>query len=233
MLKKKFKFKILKLLTLNFALLTCLISVTPTWAAESTQSASPSATIKAKLQALQAEISSKAAKLTAQISKKLQNRAYIGFVVNKSEKNLTLNTKTGSKSANLNQFTQYQGKNFAYKSMNHGDYIAILGDIDENSILTANKVIKLAKPDSAEKQIIWGQVVKKELTQISLKLADGKQVTLDVLPTTKYQMDKNPAGFNDVQVDKNIIAVALKTDLKYKIRFIYIPKPATPSAQQR
>lgn len=214
---------------LSIIIITFIIFILPVHAAES----SPSANTQAKLKTLQDSIASKAAKLTAQVSKKLQNRAYVGYVATLSQNYLTLNTKTGTKSASVNQFTKYQGKNLSFKTISSGDYIAILGDIDENSVLTVSKVIQLAKPDLSERQIIWGTVIKKGQSQINLKSKDTNQLTLEVLPTTKYQIGKETASFNDVQINRNIIAIVLKTDLKYKIRFIYIPKSATPSAEQR
>ena len=88
----------------SLILVSLLIGPTTVFAADST----PSADVQSKLKALQNEIASKAAKLKNEISKKLQNKAYIGVVKSKSSNTLTLATRSGTKVVNTNQDTIYE-----------------------------------------------------------------------------------------------------------------------------
>lgn len=195
-----------------------MLLVSPVYASES----SPSANIQTKLKALQNDIASKAAKLASQVSQKIQNRVYVGYVNIKSEQGLTLDTHTGSKSAKLNQYTQFVGKNFTLKNMKTGEYIAVLGDMDEKSVITAQKVVKLTSPTQKEKQIIWGVVTEKSPNHINLKNSQGKHVEVVPSSNTIYQRGKDKANLVDVKVDNTIVVVALKDNDKLKVRFVYI-----------
>ncbi len=161
----------------------------PVFAAES----SPSADVKSKLQELQKEIASRAAILKKDVNQKLSNKAYIGKVKTKSDTTLTLATKNGPKIININQDTIYisqvKGKKYSRKLISEEDFVATLGDIDENQVLTAKKLILLPTPNSQLKTYLWGQIVSvsdklvtlkdRNLKTISISLPDQKAVKLN------------------------------------------------------
>lgn len=160
-------------------LIVILFYIPQAYAADST----PSADIKAKLEALKKEIASKAAKLKQDVNNKLKDKAYVGKVKAKSTSSITLATKTGPKIVSLNQDTIFESNikskvKFTQKSIREEDYIAGLGDIDETGVLIAKKVILLETP-SKEKTYLWGQVlsISEKLVTIKDKELKNQAVT--------------------------------------------------------
>ena len=153
--------KIIFFKILSQALLIIIMNFTlafPVFAAEG----SPSADIKSKLEELKKEIASKAAVLKQDVDKKLTNKAYVGKIKTKSPAAITLASKNGPSIINITQDTeiisQVKGKKYSQKLLSEEDYIAALGDIDENQVLTAKKVILLPTTNSQPKTYLWGQI---------------------------------------------------------------------------
>lgn len=132
---------------------------------------SPSADIKIKLEEFRKQAASKAAQLKESISKKLQNKAYIGNIKSKSSQSITLAAKTGPKMVSLNQDTALP------KKLAEEDYIAALGDVDETEVLTAKKIILLPTPNSELKTYLWGQVISISDKLLTLKDKDFKNIS--------------------------------------------------------
>lgn len=204
------------------------------YAADST----PSAEVKTKLQALQAEIASKAAKIKQEISKKLQNKVYAGFIKSKSANSITLATSQGSRIININEYTIYQAQKS--KSLSTDDYILALGDIDDTAVLTAKKIIKTASP-SGIRQIHFGTVTGLEGQTVIIQTKQGQSISLLTDAETIFRMGKSGGAFDNIKANKPIIAVGTSSAKTLKTRFIYIlpyssplkikavDKPATPS----
>ncbi|MBI4040064.1 hypothetical protein HY389_01780 [Candidatus Daviesbacteria bacterium] len=188
------------------------------------QEATSTSSLSTKLKALQAEIASKAAQLKAEVTKKLQNRAYIGFVKLKSSTSLTLATRAGSKIVNINDFTDfYSGdQKTNLKTLNTDDYVAALGDVDETGVLTARRVVKLKQPSSFDRVVLWGYVTQITDSTITLKPVNNQLQTFAVDKTTSYQMGKNNTDFTAIRQNKAVIVVGFKSDKINKARFIYI-----------
>lgn len=196
----------------------------PTSAAEST----PSADVQSKLKALQIEIASKAAKLKTEISKKLQNKAYIGTVKSKTASTITLASRSATKLININQDTVYGSSTTKKIIIKDEDSIAALGDVDENGVLTARKIVIL--PSSSIRlptSILWGQVisVSDELATIQDKSLKNVAVSLTKISSPKpgqYVILVGQKGKNDI----------LAADFLYVIPGKEAPiKVATPSAE--
>ena len=156
----------------------------PVFAAEG----SPSADIKSKLEELKKEIASKAAVLKQDVDKKLTNKAYIGKIKTKSSTAITLASKNGPRIVNINQdsefISQIKGKKYSQKLISEEDYIASLGDIDENQVLTAKRLILLPQPQEKNKIYLWGQIVAISDKLVTLKKGDLKNVSV-LLPDQK------------------------------------------------
>ena len=144
----------------------------PTYAADST----PSASVQSKLDLLKQEIASKAAKLKSEINKKLQNKAYIGVIKSKSDSTITLASRGGTKVVNINQDTIYDPKLTKKTPLKDEDSIAALGDVDETGVLTARKIVKVSS--SPEKTYVWGTVVSISDDFITLKDRSGKNLAV-------------------------------------------------------
>ncbi|MFH0936974.1 MAG: hypothetical protein V1808_01630 [Candidatus Daviesbacteria bacterium] len=223
---------------------TCYM--TAALAAESTQSASPSSSLQTKLKALQEEIASKAAKFKAEVTKKLQNKAFVGIVKSKSETSLTIATTSDSKIINLNEYTQYSlfpassKKKFTFKNLLEEDNIAALGDVDDNGVLTAKKIVKLT-PLEEVKKIIMGEVVALGDQIITLKQKSGENIGLLVDNKTDFQSkQESDLTLSDVKLNSSLIAVGINPkNGVIRAKFIYLlpsnlslkVKLSSPSAQ--
>lgn len=199
------------------------------YAAEST----PSSAIKEKLQELQAQIASKAAKLKQEINNKLQNKAYVGTVKSKSDTSLSLASATGPKMVTLNQDTEYvslsKKTKFSLKTLMEEDYIVSLGDIDDTGILTARRVILLPKTKISEKSILWGQIISLSDNQtlnagkFVIKGKDLKNTTVKINNQTEYRKGNEEVVFNNVKLnDFVIVSGNIDEDQTLTANFLYI-----------
>jgi hypothetical protein len=213
------KLKIQKLFPLTLLLLfTFYLSLSPasTRAVDSTQSAD----FKTKLKSLQEEIASKAAQLKQEISQKLQNKAYPGFIKSKSDNSLTVTTKSGTKIVNVNEFTEYTAllansrqQKFSQKTLEVDDYLVALGDIDDNGVMTAKKIIRLEVLKPLKKEIIFGQVISinSDSKAITLQNKDGQNHSYTCNKDTVYQAGKNAADFSMIKIGRNLIIVGVES----------------------
>lgn len=209
-----------------------IIITPPAYALESTQSATPSSSIKAKLDQLKKEIASKAAQLKQEINKKIKNKAYVGVLKNKSENTLTLAASSGPKIVNINQDTIFESKvklkkKFSKDVLTQEDYIACLGDVDETGVLTAKKVILLPPPPSP-KTYLWGQMISSGDSLITLKDNASKQISVSpprgakfrtndfVILTGKLNENKQSFSSNKVFEAKFLYVIPQGVNLKTK-----------------
>lgn len=183
----------------------------------------PSSDIKLKLKALQEEIASKAAQFKEEIKKKLQNKAFVGFVKSKSKNTLTLATKSGVKMVTTNDFTSFEGK--GVKNLSHlksDDFLAALGDVDDNDVLTAKKIVKLSPPSKTTTAVLFGKVVSVEENTVTIR----QQTTTTAFLATRetiYKYGPNIEGtISSIQAGKPIIVVLEEQEKIKKARLIYI-----------
>ncbi len=178
-LKFKTFYFLLVFLTFNFLLFTL-----PIYAADST----PSADIKSKLQELQKEIASKAAKLKQEVNRKLKDKSYVGKIKTKSDTAITLATKNGPRIVNINQDTEFDSnvkkKKYSQKLISEEDYVASLGDVDETGVLTAKKVILLPVPESELKTYSWGQIISISDKLVTIKDKNLKSLAVSLPDST-------------------------------------------------
>ncbi len=172
-----------------FLLLLLFLFINPVYAADS----SPSADIAAKLKAFQKEAASKAAELKDLISKKLQNKAFIGSVQSQSNNSLTLATKSGSKLVSINEDTVFQStvksKKILKKNISTQDYIAALGDADETGVLNAKKIVLLSTPEPQIKTYFWGRIISISDKLITLRDQDLKNTAVTIPTSSKVKLN--------------------------------------------
>lgn len=211
-------------------------------ALEPTQTATPSSEVQKKLKALQEDIASKAAVFKQEISKKLQNKFYLGFVKSKSNSSLTLATQSETRLVSLDEYTLYLGKNvgkkkFSLDTLSQEDYIAVLGDVDETEVLSAKKIVKIT-PEEFKKEIVWGEVTSVSSSTFTLQTKENQNITISTDPKTIYQVGKLKGSFTDLKEGKVVVVVNIVTKEQHKTRFVYLfssssnsPYISTPSAQ--
>lgn len=208
-----------------FLIFTIIFIAPPVFATESSSSANMSAELKVKLDEMKKEIASKAAKLKQEVNLKLQNKAFIGTLKSKTDTSLVLDSDTGTKNVTINQDTAYKSP---LKKLVAGDYIACLGDVDDNGVLTAKKII-LQSPPKASSTFLWGQII---------SIAD-KLITIQTRDLRKIAVA--PASLKDLNIrDFIILTGILNKNNIFQADFIHIipqggiikpKKVATPSAK--
>ena len=189
------------------------------YAAES----SPSASIKEKLRSLQDQIASKAAIIQSEVSKKLQNKVYLGTIKSKSTTEIVLLTKKGEKKILIDELTEYLPKSpkLTLSSLKENDSVAALGELDNDGILTARRIVKLKGSSENKKQIYYGVVEKK--SPLSIKTKDGQVVLINTSPQTKFRYESLDAGIAEVKETKPVVVVGTKGETgAISARFIYI-----------
>lgn len=196
---------------------------------------SPSADIASKLKEFQKEAASKATQLKELISKKMQNKAFVGTLQSLSGNTLTLSAKSGPKIVSLNDDTIYQNnlktkQKFSLINLESGDYITALGDVDETGVLTAKKVV-LLKALPERKSFFWGQIasVSGKLTTVKDKNFNSSTVKLP----DSFKPKLNTYVILTGNLEKNSI---FEASFAYMIPEPTIIKPkkiATPSASPK
>jgi hypothetical protein len=226
---------------LTYVLHPRLNPVYPVYAQET--ESTPSSTIQSKLKSLQEEIASKAAKIKQEITKRLQNKAYIGYVKSKSDHSITLAVKSGTKIITVNEYSLYADdftppKNSKAKprkvsslaTLQPDDYIAALGDIDDSQILTAKKIVRINPPQTSDKQLEEGVVTQKTATKITIRKADNQTQPIAIDEDTTFQTLGKTSNEEALQINQKIIVVLIKqsTDAQnpsnpsFKARYVYM-----------
>lgn len=209
-------------------ILTVQVGVPNIVLAENPSSSTSSAEFQSKLRSLQTEIASKAAKLKQEISKRLEDKAYIGKITSTTDEIITINNQNGEeKTIKLNEFTNYldivKNKKLSVSSLLNSDTIITLGDIDDNGVLTAKKLIKADNSVLNNREIIYGTVTDLKEKKIVLKDSNKKTFEIVVDKDTTFQTGKYDARLSDIRVNKSITAVVTLThDAVYLARFVYI-----------
>ncbi len=210
----------------------------PSYAATST----PSADIQAKLKALMDGSASMAAtQLKNEVSKKLKNKAYVGIVKVKSDSLITLALESGTKMVTINEFTEYSGKKLSFKTIIEGDYLIALGDIDDNEVLTAKKIIRTTAPKEINRQFIFGTILSLGDNLITLQDKNNQNIIVTISRDTDFKGVKNQTlSFADLKAGYQIIVAGTSSKTgTLEAEFIYLPgyltppKIATPSAKTK
>lgn len=182
----------------------------PISAADST----PSADVKQKLEALKQEIASKAAKLKQEVNKKLQDKAYTGKLLKKTANTLTIASGDKSRLISINQDTIYQNfskpnLSLGFKDLDVEDKIAALGDIDDQQVLHAKKIIWLPQPKAnqpqTEKTSYWGQITSVETPNITIKQRDSKIKTISISEKAILKKGSEEINFSKLRVGDFVI----------------------------
>src|SRR3989344_1068464 len=135
-----------------------------------TKSASQSASMVQKLDALKKEIASRAAQLKTEVTKKLENKMSLGSIQsiessNKTNYQVIVKATKGNQTVKANEYTFLQNglskvkkSNLVFKDLEKDDVIVALGDVDDKQNLNAKKIIRLDKYEPVEVKSIFGQV---------------------------------------------------------------------------
>jgi hypothetical protein len=198
-----------------------------------------------KINAIKKEAASKAAELKNVVINKLQNKVYVGKILNIEGSKITLQGRSSQKIVLVNEYSAYEDKanpksKLDLDNLEPNEYLATLGDVDDKNQLTAKKLVLIKAPSSSAKEVIWGQVQKINANQIELLANDGKLLTVTSSGQTEIRLGSEEATLKDITQNKIIVATGKLNGDKLNAEYIYIGsrggtiKPikntATPSA---
>lgn len=199
--------------------------ITPTKALDSTQSASPSTSLQTKLKELQAEIASKASELKAEVSGRLQNKAYVGQIKSKTAESLILTIRGIDKGVKVNEFTEFifipkivSKTKLSIKNLEEKNYIVALGDIDETEVLNAKKIFKIDPPQEIKK-IYFGEVLAVNENMITLKT--DKNLAVSTTNQTDFKNSKGDSNLEDIKIGQKIVVSGVEKNNIIKASLVY------------
>lgn len=205
---------------------------------------------KSALELFKADLASRAADpiIKNEVTKKLQNKAYIGTVKSKNSTSLVLSVRDSQRNININEYTEYVIKSkksvgdAGLKNITIDSQIASLGDIDDKGTLTAKRIIKLNSPIPILPKIINGIITSISNGKAKLQTARNDQFSIIFDKNTEYQTGKKEGGFDDIRTNKWIIVSGQSSgSAEIEASYVYIfpnaitakPKIATPSAVKK
>lgn len=221
-----------------FIMFIIFINPSSTQAIDSTKSA---------FELFKEELASRAADpiIKNEVTKKLQNKAYIGTVKRKNSNSFVLSVRGSDKNINISEFTEYVIKSkkstgdAGLKNILIDSAIACLGDIDDKGTLTAKRIVKLNAPIPIFPKIINGIITSIANWKVNLQTTRNDQFSIVFDKNTEYQIGKTKGSFDDIRTNKWIIVSGESTgSAEIEAGYVYIypnaitakPKIATPSA---
>lgn len=221
----------MKIALLVFSILYLVYGGLLTSSVSAAETSSKSASLIDKINALKAEVASKAASLKAEVNKKLENKAYVGIITKVDSTSIVLAASTGTKNVLVNEYTSFQDNtastkktkpSFQTKDLKIDDTIAALGDVDDKEALVAKKVVKVKKLTDPP-TTFWGQIHSLTNSTIMIQPKGGDKISITTTPQTVFSLGKEEASINDVKINKFLSGVGTKIkDNKTDARYIYL-----------
>lgn len=206
-------------------LLPILLLITPVFAQ---QTASPSSSLIDKINAIKKEVASKAAELKNVVSKKLQNKALAGVVLEIDGSKIVIQALNGSRQVLTNEYTDFKSKfkiqssKLKIKDFSKDDYIIASGDIDDKNILNAKQVVKTQPLASDSAKAIWGQIQSLSNSNIIIKDKDDQKRVIRTSAPTVFLLGSEEASVLDAKIDKFLVAKGkILQDNSIQARFVY------------
>lgn len=212
--------------------------------ASSSAKASPQATSSAsltqKINELKEKAASKAADFLAQVTKKLQNKAYYGVITSISGDTLKISYQNHDHSMSTNEYTAFSStlkttkKVTTLKDFAEGDFVSGLGDADDKGVLKAKKLIKSAPIASDSSKLIWGQVEKVTGGTIIVKLADSTDQTITSSGKNPIFLGQEEGTMADIKIGRTIISRGKQTsNAGLSSTYIYIVPPSADAKPEK
>lgn len=223
------------------SILYTLYSIQPAHA----QDSSPSGSLLQKLNELKSEIASKAAQIKSEVNKKVQNKAIIGSILDIGSNEIKIQTLTSQRPVKYDEFTEVIGlknKKIKIETLEAGDNIAAIGDMDDKNNLVARRLVYLENFATSSGELVWGQIQKSALSSITLKTKSGQTENISTTTQTLFYLGNNESSIQDAKAEKFLVARGTRLkDNSIRARFIYfIPsvgfikpekKDSSPSAK--
>ncbi len=186
-------------------------------------------TIDLKLEDLKREIASKAAQLKSEVTKKIGNKAIFGKVNITSNERIVLDTKNGSRTIKVNEYTIYQNdtkvklkKALTFAQIQSGESFVALGDMDETGTMVAKKIVKVDPVQKKNYQYLSGQISEAGNLALVLSLRSGEKAGVNFSSKTIIQNDKSEGTYGDLKTGKRAMII-LNGDEASQSAYIYLP----------
>lgn len=216
----KFPISNVKCLVVSIFVICYLLFASSAYAVE----ASSSANLLDKINALKKEIASKAADLKNEVSKKLQNKAYSGFVTEITDTSVLLDS---GKNILVNEYTEYSSKvksqksKLTLKDFAPEDYVVALGDVDDKLQLKTKLLIKTQPLASDSSKLVWGQIISVFAGEITVKTRDNQEKDIQTTGATKFILGNDEASILDAKKGKFLVAKGKMQGEVLYARFVY------------
>jgi hypothetical protein len=218
------------------------LAVNATQSAKSVPSptASASGTLAQKINELKEKAASKAADFIAQVTKKLQNKAYFGIISSIDNDTVKISFQNHDFITQTNEYTAYvaTGKSAkkiaSLKDLSKGDFVSALGDVDEKGVLKAKKLIKSPAVASDSANLVWGQVEKVVGGTITVKLPDTTSQIITSFGKSPIFLGQNEGSLADLKIGRTIIARGKMTsNAGLTSTYIYIVPPSADAKPEK
>jgi uncharacterized protein YlzI (FlbEa/FlbD family) len=151
------------------------------------------------------------------IKKSVSKRSYVGEITKISDLDFTLNSLTDeARSITITTDTTIKllsGKDGVIKDIKEKDFLIAMGDADGAGILTAKRVVVIAKPTTDTRQAVSGTITKVSLPQITLETPSATLV-LRTSSDTKFSSSSKTTALKDLKVGQTLVAIVKPTTTK-------------------
>lgn len=210
--------------------------INPAYAQQKTASASSS--LIEKINTLKQEIASKAAGIKNEVTKKLQNKAYPGFISELGESKIKLGD---GKVILINEYTEYFNKltgkkkaSLDIKDLRVNDFVVALGDVDEKNELKAKLLIKTQALATDSSKLVWGVIESASGGQITVKTRENKQQIIQTSGSTNFVLGNEESSILDAKKGKVLAAKGKMNGDRLTARFVYfIPSVGFVKAEKK
>ena len=189
------------------------------------QESSPSGSIADKINALKQDIASRAAQLKTEITRKVQNKAIIGTILEVRDSEIIIETLDSTKTVKYDEFTQARGlknKEIKIETLEAGDKIAALGDMDDKNNLITQRVVFLENFASNSAELVWGQIQKAQGASLTIQNKSGTTEIITTNSQTQFFLGNEEASIIDAKVEKHLLARGTRQkDGSLRAKFIY------------
>lgn len=158
--------------------------------------------------AIRDAVKEKVAQELDQIKNALTKKAYVGSIATKTDTGITIaNLKNQPRTINVSADATIRlvaGKEGTLADLKVGDFLIAMGDADGAGVLTAKRILVIAKPaDEDTRKVISGTVTKSSSTSITVDTT-----VLKINSSTKFT---NKNDITDIVKDSKVVVVANPT----------------------
>lgn len=205
--------------------------------AQQSPTASSSSTLLDKINEIKTKAASKAADFLSEVTKKLQNKAYIGVITSLDQEKITIKFDEDERVISTDEYTKvvFPGKTPkklpVVSDIQTGDFVSALGDVDDKGVLKAKRIVKSSPIASESSKLVWGTIQKVQGGTLTLKLIDTTDQTVTASGQTSIFLGQEEASLLDLKSNRTVVVRGKESkDRILSASYIYII-PANPNVK--